>query len=411
MRLPLFFKILAGVWVTAVLSLLIAKAVFPFFGGQILLPWENGAVFRVVARQREAEADVALRYGGEPGVRALEATWQPSERNRLHIVGSGRGRRTVYDPPYIRPRGFGVPFVLDIFASLIFSAALAAYVTWPIGRIRHGFRSLADGVLDTRLGHRMGHRRDEITDLARDFDTMAERLQRLVSSRDRLLHDVSHELRSPLARMRVAMDLARQRPERTREALCRIEAEESRLNALIGDLLNLSRAESAPADEHLYFDLASLLEVVCADAAFEAQPRGVGVELRIAEALNDAAGAPVIVGDPELIRRAIENVVRNAVRFGPAGSSVQVDAHVEGERIVMEVRDSGPGAGPEVRAIMFEPFAKGTSATAGAGLGLAIAKRALIAHGGDIEAFEPEDGGMLVRMTLPPAPVVGRTAS
>jgi two-component system OmpR family sensor kinase len=305
----------------------------------------------------------------------------------------------------------GAPVVLEILASLIFSAALAAYVTWPMGRIRKGFRSLADGALDTRLGSRMGNRRDEISDLARDFDAMAERLQRLVSSRDRLLHDVSHELRSPLARMRVAMDLARQRPERTQEVLSRIEAEESRLNLLIGDLLNLSRAESAPADEGLYFDVASLLEVVCADAAFEAQPKGVAVDLKIAETLNCPAGAPVMVGDPELIRRAIENVVRNAVRFAPSESSVQVDAHIEGGSIVVEVRDSGPGAGPEVRAIMFEPFAKGASATPGAGLGLAIAKRALIAHGGDIEAFEPADGGMLVRMTLSPARVGERSAA
>lgn len=410
MRLPLFLKILAATWATVILSLLVAKVTFPLFGANIVLTGGSNAQITAIIRRHEAEADVALRYGGEKALRDLIAAWPPNERAHLHVVDSPGGKHAVFDPPRRRtlgPVGFG--FAFCVFASLAFSVALAAYVTWPIGRLRRGFRGLAEGALATRLGREMGGRRDEIADLASEFDSMAERLQHVVSTRDRLLHDVSHELRSPLARMRVAMDLARQKPERTAEVLARIAAEEGRLNSLIGDLLNLSRAENGLAGEQLYFDVASLLEVICADASFEAQPRQVGVDLVIAKSLKDPARAPVIAGDPELIRRALENVVRNAIRFSPAGSPVRVDARLEDGRIVIEVRDNGPGASPEVRAIMFEPFAKGADAASGAGLGLAIAKRAVTAHGGQIEAVKPEKGGMLVRMSIPPAELEGRT--
>jgi two-component system OmpR family sensor kinase len=294
-------------------------------------------------------------------------------------------------------------FSFQIVSSLIFSAALAAYMTRPIDRLRRGFHDLAQGDLATRLGPGMGRRRDEIADLAKDFDAMAERLEQLIASRDRLLHDVSHELRSPLARMSVAMGLARQNPERTPEALERMEAEGARLNTIVGDLLSLSRAEAGVPGEEIYFDIAAMLEVICDDARFEAQPREVGVVLSVGGVLGDPAKAPLVAGAPELIRRALENVIRNALRFSPSGSAVQVDARLEAGRIVIRVRDHGPGADAALRASMFEPFVKGSDAAAGAGLGLAIARRALAAHGGQVEAVAPEDGGLLVRITLPPS--------
>ena len=199
------------------------------------------------------------------------------------------------------------------------------------------------------------------------------------------------------------MGLARQNPERAPEVLERIEGEGARLNAIVGDLLSLSRAEAGAAEADVYFDIAALLEVICADARFEAEPRQVGVELSIDEALGDAANAPLVAGAPELIRRALENVIRNALRFSPTGGTVKVDSGLRNGRIIVEVRDQGPGVDAALRASMFDPFVKGAEDSSGAGLGLAIARRALAAHGGQVEAIAPEDGGLLVRITLPPA--------
>jgi two-component system OmpR family sensor kinase len=271
----------------------------------------------------------------------------------------------------------------------------------PIASLRGGFRQLARGDLDVRLTPAMGRRRDEIADLARDFDAMAERLQQSIASRDRLLHDVSHELRSPLARLSLAVALARQNGELGDQALARIEAEGERLNAIVGDLLSLSRAENKMAAEESYFDLASLLALVCEDARFEAQPRSVNVELDLGEELVDPECAPVLAGAPELLRRAVENVVRNALRFSPAGGSVNVRAGIANELIFIEVRDQGPGVSPAMIGSMFDPFVKGAGETRGVGLGLAIARRAVAAQRGEVEAFNVPSGGLLMRITMP----------
>jgi two-component system OmpR family sensor kinase len=403
MRLRLFWKILWGFWVTWILTTIMTLAALLIFVPQTRVILNTRHALSQAQHQRERELTAVLRYGGEQTLSRVEALMPPSQRADLRIVDGAQGRQVVFaHPPPPLPWPWPWTWTFQIIASLIFSAALAAYMTRPIDRLRRGFHDLAQGGLDTRLGPGMGRRRDEIADLARDFDAMAERLEQLVASRDRLLHDVSHELRSPLARMSVAMGLARQNPERTQEALEQIEADGARLNAIVGDLLSLSRAEAGAPGEEIYFDVAALLEVICADARFEAQPREVRVALTVSEALADPARAPLVAGAPELIRRALENVVRNALRYSPPGGLVEVDARLDEGRIVIEVRDHGPGAAPSLRASMFDPFVKGGDEPSGVGLGLAIARRALIAHGGRIEALEPEDGGLLVRITLPP---------
>src|SRR6185312_7493980 len=228
-----------------------------------------------------------------------------------------------------------------------------------------------------RLTAGMGRRRDEIADLAQDFDAMAERLQQSIASRDRLLHDVSHELRSPLARMSVAVGLARKSGEIPETALTRIETESERLNEIVGDLLSLSRAESDAGVEEIYFDLGALLQVVCDDARFEAQPRGVEVRLELAPELVDPDRAPLLKGAPQLLRRGLENVIRNALRFTPGGGTVQVSARLADGRFDIEVSDEGPGVPPAMLETMFEPFVKGSADARGVGLGLSIARRAL----------------------------------
>src|SRR4029077_3242866 len=177
-----------------------------------------------------------------------------------------------------------------------------------------------------------------------------------IASRDRLLHDVSHELRSPLARMSVAVGLARKSGEVPDNALVRIETESERLNEIVGDLLSLSRAENDAGVEEIYFDLGALLQVVCEDARFEAQPRGVEVRLELSPELADPDHAPLLKGAPQLLRRGIENVIRNALRFSPPGDAVVVRAGLADGRFDIDVSDEGPGVPPAMLATMFEPF-------------------------------------------------------
>ena len=404
MKQRLFWKILWGFWVTWILSTIVTFAALFIFLPQTRVILDTQKVVNGARHHRERELTAILQSGGPQTLSRVEALMQPAERADLRIVRTAQGPQVVFahpPPPVLMPLRWTWSF--QVIASLIFSAVLAAYMTRPIDRLRKGFHDLALGGLGTRLGPGMGRRRDEIADLARDFDAMAERLEQLVAGRDRLLHDVSHELRSPLARMSVAVGLARQNPERAPEALERIEADGARLNTIVGDLLSLSRAEAgAPVDES-YFDIAALLEVICEDARFEAEPRRVSVALKVDDAMADPAKAPLVAGAPELIRRALENVIRNALRFSPTGGVVEVGAGLVEGRILIQVRDHGPGAEPALRARMFDPFVKGREDASGAGLGLAIARRALAAHGGQVEALEPEGGGLLVSITLPPA--------
>ena len=402
MRVRLFWKILWGFWATLVVATGCAIVIFALQNSRGFNRQQAMTLMRV---EREQAATVALRYGGPTALSKVVATWPPPDRTAMFISKAADGSVSVHlnERPPPPPPVMWWPLALDFLASLIFSAALAVYMTRPIDRLRRGFHDLALGGLGTRLAPGMGRRRDEIADLARDFDAMAERLEQLVASRDRLLHDVSHELRSPLARMSVAVGLARQNPERAPEALERIEADGARLNTIVGDLLSLSRAEAGAPVEESYFDIAALLDVICEDARFEAQPRQVSVKLKVDATLADPAKAPLVAGAPELIRRALENVIRNALRFSPTGGVVEVDASLADGRILIQVRDHGPGAGPALRARMFDPFVKGREDSSGAGLGLAIARRALAAHGGQVEALEPEGGGLLVRISLPPA--------
>ncbi|MCC6608510.1 MAG: HAMP domain-containing protein [Burkholderiales bacterium] len=289
----------------------------------------------------------------------------------------------------------GIAFV----ASLLFSAGLAWYLARPVRHLRAAARRLADGALDTRVAPALGGRRDEIADLGHDFDHMAARLQALIGAQKRLLHDVSHELRSPLARLQVAVALARQQPERAATMLDRVERETARLDALVGELLTLSRLEAgvtgAVAEA---LDLAELLDEVVADARFEAEAAGCTVALA-------AHGEIALRGRTELLRRALENVIRNALQYAPRGSAVEVAlARVAGsDAATISICDRGPGVPESELGCLFEPFFRAESgvARAGYGLGLAIARRAVEAHGGRIGATNRIGGGLCVEIVLP----------
>ncbi|MDG4596678.1 MAG: ATP-binding protein [Candidatus Contendobacter sp.] len=292
-----------------------------------------------------------------------------------------------------------LPISIGILASLGFSALLAWYLAKPIRHLRGAFDAVAAGKLDTRIGPRMGRRRDEIADLGRDFDRMAGQLQILVGSQRRLLHDVSHELRSPLARLQAAIGLARQQPEKLEASLDRIERESGRLDELVGELLTLSRLEagtSGATDEDI--DLVELVASIVDDARFEAEATGRQV--------NFSGGSEAIVKvRAELLHRAFENVIRNAVKYTREGTAVevQVERRVVPKQLIVTVDDRGPGVPDSDLQAVFEPFFRagaGVKAT-GFGLGLAIARRAIEAHDGSIRALNRPDGGLRVEIVLP----------
>lgn len=299
--------------------------------------------------------------------------------------------------PPVPPRPL-LPIIAGLFASLAFSALLAWYLAKPIRELRGAFASAAAGNLGVRVAPAMGRRRDELADLGRDFDHMAGRLRDLMDAQRRLLHDVSHEIRSPLARLQAAIGLARQQPETREVSLDRIEREAQRLDELVGELLTLSRLEAGMGDgQKERIDLGELVAMVVEDARFEAEAGGRRVAFT-------AAGAAGVLCQAELLHRAIENVVRNAVKFSPEGGTVEVKAGpADGNRAVVVVSDRGPGVPePDMEAI-FIPFYRGerSAGTGGYGLGLAIAKRAVEAHGGSIRAQNRAGGGLEVTMGFP----------
>jgi two-component system OmpR family sensor kinase len=290
---------------------------------------------------------------------------------------------------------FWFPILVTALISTLFGGVMAWYVSKPIRTLQWALQRLAAGQLDTRVKTQMGRRRDELAELGADFDRMAQRMQVLVGAQQRLLHDVSHELRSPLARMQAAIGLARQQPERILAMQERVERESIRLDVLVGELLTLARLEAevaqAPRER---IDVVDLLSEVCDDARFEARASN----RQLVFTTNGGYVADVI---GELLYRAFENVVRNAVKFTHEGTVVSVLAEASSAGLVVTVSDQGPGVPQEAHLRMFDPFQRvGDAGVDGFGLGLTIAKRAIETHGGRIEARAATGGGLSVRISL-----------
>ncbi|MCD4747770.1 MAG: HAMP domain-containing protein [Thermoanaerobaculales bacterium] len=275
---------------------------------------------------------------------------------------------------------------------------LAHHLSAPVSALRSATRELASGDLAARVNEKVAHRRDEFGELARDFDAMAERVQSLVESQRRLLQDVSHELRSPLARLNVALELARRgSPDGEERALGRIEKESDQLNALIGRLLELTRMEGGtlPTEK---VNLSQVVSEVVADARFEAE----GAKVRIETGVGPAS---FVLADPALLRSAVENVVRNGIRYTAEETEVAVDLELQGQEVVVRVSDRGPGVPSGDLQKIFEPFHRVQTArdrqSGGTGLGLAIASRAIKQFGGRIHAENRGGGGLTVEIRLP----------
>ena len=410
--------------------------------GAALLHWQPAPATEQQRNRVERDAAVARQFLQDAGRPAL-VTWlrtRDRHRSRLWVLGPGghdllgrplppllrqalRGHPAgtesivsiegpdgaqyrVWRAPYVRsywplrPEILAVSFSIAVLISGILCWVLARYLTRPIQHLQAATQRLAAGDLSSRVRPRIGgRRRDEIAQLGEDFDRMAERLERLLTAQRQLLQDVSHELRSPLARLQVALSLARRRSQGAAAELDRIELEAGRLEDMIGQLLSLLRLESGQAlAVPQPVELAELLQDVARDAAFEAQSRQrqVVVLTRI---------PCTISGDREVLRSALENLVRNAVRHTPAHSTVELSlAQESSTTVLIRVRDYGPGVAEADLPRLFDPFFRVEQArdrtSGGFGLGMAIAARAVRAHGGEITARNVPDGGLEVVMRL-----------
>ena len=288
------------------------------------------------------------------------------------------------------------PSPWEPLAFALLSALLAWYLARPVKGLRKAFTAMAEGRLDTRVEGLMP-RGDEFADLGRAFDRMAEKLQALILAQRRLLHDVSHELRSPLGRLQVALGIARRDPARADSALERMEREVERLSGLIGEILSLARLNSGVEVEGAErVDVGELVEEVVHDARFEAGDKGCEVRLEELARVH-------VLGRPRLLGRAVENVVRNGLRFSPPGGTLDVQVGFRAGHAIIRVCDQGPGIPEQDLETVFEPFARGRNSgeAGGYGLGLAIARGAVELHGGAIAAANLREGGLCVEISLP----------
>jgi two-component system OmpR family sensor kinase len=378
---------------------------------------------RSVTPEMHAQAERALSDGARGhAVRMLTAPDGARYLvfvHSLHERGQG-GRGGPFGPRFGGgPGGPGgpppgahfLPYITMIgatLASLLFAVLLAWYFSRPIRALRNAFEAASAGDLAPRFGAVKRARDDELNDLGRDFDRMTGQLRALMDGQRRLLHDVSHELRSPLARLQAAIGLAQQQPEKIASSLERIERESVRMDKLVGELLTLSRLEVAgalPVPEEIA--LMELVDGIVADARFEAGQQGRRIDL---------VGAPLVTlrCAPDLLWRAIENVVRNAIKYSPEGGAVTIGLEARIDKVTLSVMDRGPGVAPQHLAAIFDPFFRsqegghnpgahnpGAHNLDGHGLGLAIAQRVIDAHAGTIAASNREGGGLCVVITLP----------
>lgn len=292
-----------------------------------------------------------------------------------------------------------------ILAALLVIGSVAWFIARtfgrPIGELQSAVRELASGHLEARVPARITRRHDELGALASDFNSMADQIANLLSSRQQLMAELSHELRSPLARLQAALALAAHREQLGPAERERIEQEMRRLDLVIGDLLRFSRLGTAAAIQRRLLRLDQLIAELVSDEEIEAAAHACTLKV-------DAAHDLTVVGDPELLRSGLENILRNAIRYAPAGSTVDIDAYAAGGQVIVTIADRGPGVPVEYLQQIFEPYFRvpatcAGAASSGTGLGLAIARRVFEAHGGSVSANAREGGGLAVTARVPSA--------
>ena len=363
--------------------------------GQILPPQA-----KEMAARAQLESESVVVGGKEFFARPIVTN---SGASYVAVVGFPRTVDEFPPPPGPqRPlRDLGIAIII----SGIVCFWLARYLSAPIVRLRNAAQELSKGNLAARAKKKnVDHRRDEIAQLVQEFDQMAEQIESLMHAQKRLISDVSHEFRSPLTRINLAVELIRNVDSPgVSTAIARIEQETERLNGMVGKLLTLSRMEAGQqlVDKE-EIELADLLRQVVDDADFEARNRNCRVVLYEADECR-------AVGSPELLHSAVENIVRNAVRYTADRTEVEVRLICRttdvGSEAVVKIRDHGPGVPDSSLQQLFRPFFRLDESrerkTGGAGLGLTIAQRAVRLHGGEVSASNATGGGFEVTITFP----------
>lgn len=366
---------------------------------------------RAVPAELQARVQKALD-AGELEESGIVVTTDPDQTRWVLFIpkpkppalGEAAKSRRKPEPPLLPPMPW-VNWLVVFVASMLFAGVLAYYFSRPLTRLRKAFRSASKGDLSVRLtdGKHSAGKGDEVGQLLQGFDLMAHEWQARIDQQKALLHDVSHELRSPLARLNLATGLARQNPAQLEQSLSRIELEAERLDNLIDELLRLSRLDSGslgePEDEQ---DVIELLTQVVEDAQFEAGSQDVQV------VFNNTVDHWNLPCEPELLMRSFDNILRNAIKHSHQGQTITVSASANGDGLKISIQDQGPGVPAELLPKIFDPFFKHGD-KAGQGLGLAIAKRGIERHHGALSVELLQPTGLSFRIALPAAALASAT--
>ena len=355
----------------------------------------------VLGRALPESVSRAYIAGGD--LRSRSAT----ESSRLHVrdkdlegyVVVGYKANFPMREVLMRPGGRGLLAVFLVAVSAIVSFMLARFIVLPVSRLRLAEQKVASGDLSVRVAHTVGNRTDDIARLAQDFDVMAEQVGALLQSQKRLMRDVSHELRSPLARLHALLSIAHQSADsQSAVQIERMEMELERLDDLIGEILAFSRLESTAGIQRHPTDIVDLVQNIVDDSSLEAQAVGKGIHL-------DGPERIVVHVDSGLIQSAVENVIRNALKYSADNTPVEVSVIAQKDWVSIVIGDRGPGVPEDAIDKIFQPFyrvedSRSTRSGSG-GIGLAIADRSVRLHGGTITAENRAGGGLRVKISLP----------
>jgi len=437
----LFWRILAAFWLAlllvAGLSILLGRAlnqdtwIIARYPGMhdLAQQWtrlyenQGPAAAQQLLEQRRRDYDLSVQVLDESGQRLVDGTYLPRPPRRNNDEGFDRRNLPrfpwrqlsqeytsaesdhtylfIYRIPHGALEAWHRGSLLWPLSALgialvvltIFSLLVTLSITRPLNRLRRAVHDLGQTAYQQDSLARLARRGDELGVLARDFNRMGARLQRLISSQRQLLRDVSHELRSPLARLRIALALAeRASPEQRASMWPRLEQECDRLEALIAEILALARLDAEPGPTSRV-ELLPLLERLREDAQLLSPEQHIQLQVPADLALD---------GWPDMLERALDNLLRNALRFNPTDKPLEVDAESDGAVLRVRVRDHGPGADAEHLAQLGEPFFRAPNQDSpGHGLGLAIARRAVERHAGRLRLANHPDGGFVATLEIP----------
>ena len=334
--------------------------------------------------------------------------YQPIKHTLTFQVATPKGEiylvvSTFAHPPLLRYLFAPQRVALSILISGLICFMLARYFTKPLTNLRRSTQKLTQGEFDTTNLRQLRNRNDEFGALAVDFDFMAKRLSNLLGTQRQLLRDISHELNSPLARIRVAVELARNKNKASNmKEFDRVEKDIERLELLIRELLTFVKIESADSVPTMSsVDVNQVLGYIVDDATFERNQKPTSPLIKL-----DCPPDVTVKGDARLLHRAVDNIIRNACYYSEMNTTIYIRCRKERAKIIITIEDQGPGVPEEMLTKIFQPFVRVSTAreldTGGSGIGLAIAKRVIDIHGGSITAAnKPDNSGLVVTIVLP----------